>query len=77
MERPQLGHYSVKGTYDKTVRVIPPFKSTQKVILWVDNQATELTPSQARRIAHGLIISAERAEYPNAVAGAEDLNGTE
>ena len=73
MNEPQLGHYCLKlKSNDAEIRVIP---SGSAIIMWVQAHpdtpsfVLELTSREAIKIARGLIVCTERAEYPDAVAG--------
>lgn len=69
---PRLGHYVVKTTNDRTVTVLPAATLTggeNPIELWLTGDralCATLTPALARNIAHGLIVCAEKALYPEA-----------
>lgn len=63
-DKPQLGHYLVGD-----IRIIPSDGIENFIRFIYDNHLIKLTSHQARLIAQGLIICAERLDYPDAVAG--------
>lgn len=73
--RPQLGHYRVEIS-DPSPGVVSVVPGNQEpaILLWINRETSivaVLNSSQARKIAQGLLICAERLDYPNAVAGPE------
>jgi len=76
MNEPQLGQYRVeklRNLHKEFVAVYPASPHYKDIGLWVSGPSgtimVALTASEARKIAQGLIVSAERLDYPNAVAG--------
>lgn len=75
--KPQLGHYWVQAKDDRVVKVVPAnpdVEAGRTIQLWIMQErgptlVAELDAGQARKVAQGLIIAAERLERPNAVAG--------
>ena len=62
---------------EKTVGVTPAGDGENFIRLSISNQGytqiVGLSPGQARKIAHGLIVCAERMENPKAVTGPQNL----
>lgn len=80
--KPVLGHYDIGMVTDNvewSVRVVPVPESHAVLLAVISrgggtSAAVRLSPAHARRLATGLIVSAEQIDYPNAVL-ARDRDG--